>query len=171
MIWKKLVRCTQSVLQTARGAAEVGECGRSSLLDLAELEDRILMSATPMAPDAMADADVDEALEVQIQLEPSSRDDLPADDGQQEDGVAEPEPADPAAMLGTLEHNAKSAARHQLVVVDTSFDGYEELLDYILDSQDESTQLSLLELDGNSDGVEQISRVLHQYDQLDTADR
>ncbi|MBM4093575.1 MAG: hypothetical protein FJ276_29825, partial [Planctomycetes bacterium] len=64
MIWRTLFRRT--FLGGDRDLATGATAG--SFLDLAELEDRILMSAAPMAPDAASDVELEEPADAVIDI-------------------------------------------------------------------------------------------------------
>ena len=178
MIWHKLIGRTKAVVRSLGKPSQVLSVTPSanSPLDLAELEDRILMSATPMAPDAMADADVDEPVDAEHALMDAAHMPMAPD----ADHPALAPDADASSVdihaslseLGDLAQHADDAGvtqhdRHELVFVDTSLDGYQELLYELLQHQSDSDQFDVILLDSHQDGLEQISHTLEHYDQLD----
>ncbi len=175
MIWQELIGRTQSALRGLIGVSNssLQQASGHSILDLTELEDRILMSATPLAVDGMSDADLDEPVEVDGASADTAH--LPlVSDGTDLDHYVDTDYVDtdhPLSETDTLvewtDQDVQQHQRHELAFVDTSIDGYQELLDQIIDGREDATQLDLIELDGSSDGVEQISHVLDQYEQLD----
>ncbi len=182
MIWKVLLGQTESAFRGLRAATNFSmpQDSPCSSLDLVELEDRILMSATPLALDMMPDADLNEPIEVDSHTGIEPHIDLLAAGSHSLDHVADPGLIDTTSTLddvtpidnNAVDNNAVDnsmvpSERHELVFVDTSIDGYNELLEHIADNQDESTHLEIIELDSSSDGIEQIGQVLQRYDQLD----
>ncbi len=168
MIWQRLLGRTQSALRgllnTPTSSLHSGNAG--SVLDLAELEDRILMSATPLTPDAMPGGD--HAVAVDSHGDHIDTAHLPAvtDTAEPIDHHDQP-PADPDAVVDWTNPDAAVIDHHEVVIVDTSIDGYQELIDQIEADHDGSTHLDIIELDNNSDGVEQITHALEQYDHVD----
>ena len=130
-------------------------------LDLYELEERIFLSATPIAPELLGAAlDADESVEVHddaaavVANEPISPHDLEA--------APNPDSADHLADDVTLDPHSDGT----LVIVDTSVTGHEELVNSLLEQQTHDDTLHLLLLDAGEDGVDQITRGLEQYDDL-----
>ena len=166
MIWHKLLARTPSTIRRMLSGSPCPP-GGCSALELTELEDRILMSATPLAPDALADADVDEPVEAHdtsgagtdasVSAQPPAVHDV-------SDALL-PDPATGHELWGDVDLPA--ADRHEVAFVDTSVDGYEELLAHLVDQPDAADHLDVVLLDSHEDGIEQITRTLEQYDQLD----
>ena len=57
--------------------------------------------------------------------------------------------------------------RRELVFVDTSAEDYEQLLEDLLSNADPTREIYVEWLDSSRDGIEQISQVLNNYDNLD----
>ncbi len=169
MSWKKLLGLTQSALRGARNTTgpSLTPGPASSSLDLTELEDRILMSATPIALDALPDADLNEPIDVDHSLDEVPHPDLLVDSSDGASLVTDRPLSESVILVDDVDESVAPTTRHELIFVDTSVNGYQELLGHIADSHDESTLLEVFELDNTSDGVEQISDILEQYDELD----
>ncbi len=56
---------------------------------------------------------------------------------------------------------------HELVVIDSAIDGYQNFIDDINNQSDTGRHLEIVVLDSQRDGVEQISSILQQYENLD----
>ena len=166
MIWHKLLGRPKSTLvgnldyspNTARTVP---------LLELAELEDRILMSATPIAPDVMADTNGDNTGDVHAAATEGVTDSLPhawAAPDNSSDLLLLPDAAvsDDAQEAPTEAPSDRSA----LVFVDTSIDGYQDLVAHLQDEQGDAGHLEVVLLQSDMDGIEQITHALEQHDQL-----
>ncbi len=168
MMWQRLLGRTQSAFRGLLNTPPSPSKQASSVgpLDLAELEDRILMSATPLMPDAMSDTEQDAAVEVHTEQGDVAH--LPSltDSAEPIDHFDHP-PSDSDVLVEWTNPGVEQTDHHQLVFVDTSIDGYQELIDQIVASHDDSTHLNIIELDDSSDGVGQITHALEQYDHVD----
>ena len=170
MIWKRLFERTASEPRVVYPLSAKGNC-RAVALDLTELEDRILMSATPLAPDMLVDADG-----MNADADDSGFDAPLAEEGPPtallyehpggDNSHLEPQ-TEYADEVAQLLHDELPADRHELIFVDDSINGYDSLLEQISDSHDSDTQLDIVTLDSSRDGIEQISEVLDNYAQLD----
>ncbi|MFW5439425.1 MAG: LamG-like jellyroll fold domain-containing protein, partial [Methylophilaceae bacterium] len=56
--------------------------------------------------------------------------------------------------------------QHELVIVDTNVQGYQTFIDDILANRDDTKQIEVLLLDNKRDGIEQISEILSNYDDV-----
>ncbi|HQQ32628.1 MAG TPA: DUF4347 domain-containing protein, partial [Methylophilus sp.] len=93
-------------------------------------------------------------------------------------GLLDPNHLTPDAEVRVLESNigdtsasiADNAstldARHELVIVDTSVEDYQALVNDILENRDSSNAIEVLLLDSSRDGIEQISEILAQHNNL-----
>ena len=135
-------------------------------MELSELEDRVLLSAVPAAavmpePPAPA-AELDQVAGMLVE----SANGLAAETK----GVALPQ--DEAAderNSGEGSYGELAAAadvRHELVFVDRGVADYEQLLDGLV-KEDPARRLSVVVLDNDRDGVEQISEFLKAHTGLD----
>ncbi len=72
-------------------------------------------------------------------------------------------------MEQSLEQSSdqQQATRHEVVFIDTTVNGYEQLVDGLLDNADDNRQLELVLLDSSRSGAEQITEALARYDELD----
>ncbi|WFP52110.1 cadherin domain-containing protein [Methylomonas sp. EFPC3] len=79
--------------------------------------------------------------------------------------------ANPAPVAETQQPSAQNsgnqAPRNEIVFVDTRVDGYQTLLNDIKSSDVSDRNLEIIALDSNSDGIQQISQVLAERDNLD----
>ncbi len=116
------------LLEEALKTAPDGDAG----YDAAALEDRILLSATPIVQ-AVADGGLDAAVDAPLTFAPEVQTPL--------------------------------QQRRELVVIDSAAANYHQLVDD-LESQDDR-QLEVIVLDGDRDGIEQISRWLSEHEDVD----
>jgi len=135
-------------------------------VDIAQLEDRVMLSATPMAA-ALAGAENatggDPALEAATPLECLEVLEEPTDKtihDQRSDELS-----DQIQLVST--NDERQDVRHELVLIDASAENYQQLVDDLLNNDDESRQFDVFLLDPNRDGVDQITDILAGYDQLD----
>ncbi|WP_186289687.1 cadherin-like domain-containing protein [Methylomonas koyamae] len=79
--------------------------------------------------------------------------------------------ANPAPVAETqqppAQNSGNQAPRNEIVFVDTRVDGYQTLLNDIKSSDVSDRNLEIIALDSNSDGIQQISQVLAERDNLD----
>jgi hypothetical protein len=105
-----------------------------------EMEPRLLFSADPAAP-------VVDALTSQADLEP---------------GAAH-QPEDAAADPGAEQAAAETTGPQELVLVDASISGYEQLVEDLRVREGADRQIEVLVLDPGQDPLNQISEVLTRY--------
>ncbi len=125
------------------------------------------MSATPLAPDLLPDGELD-AQEPPDLTDHDATSLLEVHDGSS--GAADNHLVDQYltdADFNDLLDPADASARHELIIVDTSVDGFELLLEDVLGERDGSAQFEILAIDGHRDGIEQITELLADYDDLD----
>ena len=72
-----------------------------------------------------------------------------------------------AATTPAGEEQALSGVRQELVFVDTSAPDYQQLADDLMAQNDGNRQIKIFYLDGNQDGIEQITAVLEQQQGID----
>jgi len=149
--------------------------GKSSRrLELAELEDRILYSASPLLVEALVGVDdvgTDPSPELSDEFalfEPTDQNEFPirADDvvAAGEDTAIE---AQVAAAVVEAGGNPHETAPSELIFVDTAMDDYQQLVADLLAERDVDDPVEVILLDADRDGVEQITDQLAQYDDLD----
>ena len=132
-------------------------------IDAAQLEDRVMLSATPLV-DAVVNADQGAvAVETPAQtatVDPSLVDAYADDQNADEFRYSD---APPDAEQRQLDR-AEQATRLELVFVDTGAEDYQHLVDDLLADSDSTRELEVYLLDSNRDGVDQISEILAGYD-------
>ena len=126
---------------------EVGETA-----EYVQLESRTLYSAAPIAIDVVDAADAGEDLAEQAVAVGL----LEAEDN----SAQESQPVDSATMEEQQERN-------ELVLVDTATNDYQQLVDDILAQQSAGRHIEVQLLDSAQDGIEQISNLLKNYQDLD----
>ena len=150
-----------------------------SAIDLAELEDRILMSATPLAPEPPeADVDVDLAGDSFAHTSPQAVSDegllltttvsKTTPDRSLEALRSELQGDVSFLFQDTSQESVEESLQRELVFVDTGVANYEQLLDELRgDRPDESRELEVYLLDSEQDGIAQISDILASHTDLD----
>ena len=148
---------------------------RSRVLDCAELEDRVLMSASPVSVVVVPDSDVDPKPVVQA-VDPGESVVATLDkalallaSADEPGGVANldaPNRFLAAAAAADQSTAAPAMEMHEIVFVDPSVPDYQPTVEAILHRDEWARELSVVLLDSGRDGVEQISEVLAQYDNL-----
>ena len=139
-------------------------------LDLSELEDRVLLSAVPAAmvmesPDVAPPNLAEEALQVGTLEAGSTAAQVSTSWDGTEIGEAAVQQLDRVDAL--LAGSEELAVRRELVFVDPSVEDTDQLLEELWSHNDPHRELDVVLLDPNRDGVEQISEVLSQREQLD----
>ena len=127
---------------------------RKSDLTLKKLEDRILFDATldpGLDPEA---ANAQAALSIGNESVQSYEQDVATYHDQSEQAADE-------------EQNSATTVRDELVIVDSSVENYQQLVDDLLHNNQEDRELAVVLLDANADGIEQVSQILAQYNDLD----
>ncbi len=71
------------------------------------------------------------------------------------------------AATSTDATRAASAIRQELVLVDTDTPNYQQLIDDLLTSEDDSRHLEVILLDNTRDGIHQVTEILSNYQGLD----
>ena len=127
-----------------------------------QLEDRVLMSASPAGVEAPVNIDTAD------QTESFSTDSqsTATDDGS---FVVATSPSDESLTdTATLEPQYESAedVRHELVLVDTGAADYQQLVEDLVAERQDGRQIDLVLLDSSRNGIEQISETLASYDDL-----
>lgn len=123
------------------------------------LEDRVLFDAVPVPnapvdPDAVEDPSLDQAHAQRFDTS------LYADDVKV---------VSDASLIGRDGAAASAVAEvsRELVIVDTSVENYQQLVDDLLGENHASRDIQVVTIDGTQDGIEQISAVLARYSDLD----
>jgi hypothetical protein len=136
-------------------------------LELTELEDRILMSAVPLAPEAMLDPDSDN--DADLAESPGSgthgSDAVAATTPRQPSDATIGDSADPDASAELATRGA--GGRRELVVIDESLSGYEELVRHLHEQAQGPATFDMLTLAADQDGIAQITRALASSDEVD----
>ena len=149
--------------------------GERRVLDLAQLEDRVMLSASPVAAvlegaeipvDAHDDGAIADQVAAQWQDSRSEADSAARDRWAVNEGAAGTRLEDQQADRFASSEDAQQL-RRELVVIDSSVDNYEQLVDDIVAQQSDSLQFEVFLLDAGRDGVEQISNLLTGYSSLD----
>ncbi len=71
------------------------------------------------------------------------------------------------AVASTDATRAASAIRQELVLVDTDTPDYQQLIDDLLANPDETRQLEVILLNNDRDGINQVTEILSNYQDLD----
>ena len=79
--------------------------------------------------------------------------------------AAEPEQTGPVTTA--IPQTVAAATRHELVIVDTGINNYQQLVDGIKIQGDDSRQIDIAYLDTNKDGISQLNQILSNYKKLD----
>lgn len=152
----------QQAIHDARQA--MGKASNALPVDVTQLEERIVMSASPAtvmveAPEAAAAAGSSDA---------SAEDTATPRDEELLELVADSLPSSDEASE-TQATDASSEETLELVFVDESVDGVEKILaDLRAESaRDPERQLKIMLIDSESDGIAAISEALQQYDSVD----
>jgi len=127
-------------------------------LDIGLLEDRVMLSASPLP--VMVEAGGDMA-------PPDQPDELGFPPSDAEQSSADSAKPDATSSSNESTNQAEQTLRRELVFVDTSAQDYEQLVDDLLANNDGTRQFDVVLLETNQDGIEQISRELMNYDGLD----
>ena len=126
-------------------------------LDLQSLEDRVLYSAGPVPVDFAQPEIVETGLEtVELSESIESQFNFVADAIESYDST---EPDDSPLVISEPENLSQNSI--ELVLVDTSVEGYQQLVDDILSSKS-GRNIELASIDGASNGVRQITDALSQ---------
>lgn len=158
-MWHALFTRTGAAMARAGSAAPSHEPAPTAL-ELTELEDRILMSAVPLASEAMLDPgsghDADHTEHVDAGVEgPES---VAATMPRPSPDAALRDPADPPPSTDSAAHAPD--ARRELFVVDATLSGYDELRHHLQEQAAERGTFDVLTLDAHEDGIAQITHAL-----------
>ena len=121
---------------------------RRNLL-LSKLEDRILFDATMDAGLDPSLSDVDEMSSGEAPLHSLEQDVAAYDDNEQDCS------------------DCPQVNSNELVIIDTSVEDYQQLVDDLLNNADANRNIEVVLLDANSDGIEQVTNLLSQREDLD----
>jgi len=131
-----------------------GERNASRRLLFQELEPRVLYSADGAGG---ADALLDEAKAVELVV----------DNVQHDEPVNRAQETPPPIDLDALGSADARLPTREVVFVDSDTDGYEQLVEDLVNNSDEGREFDVVILDNDRDGIEQISEVLASYESLD----
>lgn len=137
---------------------------------IAQLEDRVMLSATPLAAALTGAEDTlsaDGSIEAAAQLNPVVTQTEPAD------GTIPDQRADELSNQFQLNSpiDRQQDVCGELVIIGPSADDYQQLVDDLLNNDDETRVFEVFVLDPNGDGVNQVSDILAGYDDLDAIHR
>ncbi|MFV1965127.1 MAG: DUF4347 domain-containing protein [Pirellulaceae bacterium] len=155
-------------------------------LKLVTLEDRIVFSATPLLV-LPIEPGIEPADSQSPEGTPPPEDDLhiPSTPSAQSDDQAASTEAtlsltsastdDPSAASsasaasddGQTAADALTVSRRELVIIDAAVDDYQQLIDDLLAGNTSNRNIEFVLLDDQRDGIDQISELLAQYDDLD----
>lgn len=76
-------------------------------------------------------------------------------------------PAGEATLFVDDAHVVQAEVRRELVVVDTSVENHQQLLNDLLANGDVSRDVQVVTIDGDDDGVRKVGEILSKYDDLD----
>ncbi|WP_145362173.1 DUF4347 domain-containing protein, partial [Stratiformator vulcanicus] len=130
---------------------------------LMRLEPRIMFSATPVGvavDGALPDGGGDDASESDDPLHSPEGNELTEADGSPDVS------AEPLFDLDVLPPVPEDV-RHELVIVDPATEDYQQILDDLAGSDDPMREIEIVLLDANRDGVEQLSEIFAERDDLD----
>ena len=146
---------------------------------LRQLEDRVLMSASPAGAEAAAMPEADQAQQQTTSSEES------AGSGDNQEFVLASQSRGESARVGAEEEQSRSSqadastivaapgaeaseeARHELIFVDTGTEDYRQMVDDLLGNADETRVLEVVLLDHEADGIQQITETLKNHGELD----
>ncbi|MFT5324549.1 MAG: hypothetical protein ACI8P0_002411, partial [Planctomycetaceae bacterium] len=126
-------------------------------LDLSELEERILLSASPMmvvaemAEPAPAEVMAEESVVMAAEAAPSS----------------EAEGSASQQSSSNVSTNPSQNLTHEIVFLDTSVEDYQQLLDDLWSNNDPGREFEVVLLSSSRDGIEQITEALAARSDLD----
>lgn len=147
------------------------ELPRRRVLQLAELEDRVLYSVAPVpGADAGPDANAEQPV-VDLQtlvgqgIDPgllgaeadpvNDAGDVPAGDAS-----LDAHEDDAPKLVDTVPEQDRSDVRHELVFVDSQIERHSELMDALRENSDPRRVIDIVVLDADRDGIEQITETL-----------
>jgi hypothetical protein len=173
----------EEAIEHARNQGMRGSTGRKERpLKLVTLEDRIVFSATPLAvlpvEPGIEPADGQSLSETPPPEDQSTQtaqgeDQAAASDGNESETSAGTSPRSSASPTADASDDGQTAAdsltvsRHELVIIDAAVGDYQQFIDDLLAGETAGRDIEFVVLDENRDGVDQISEVLAQYDDLD----
>lgn len=137
-----LDRCTHAIQKTRN------EQSYETALQCAPLESRMMMSATPLAIVAVALDSAEAANAADV-------------------GPADSTAANSDSTNDSFSQNATPAQTAELVIVDTSAENYQQLIDDIVNNADETRSFQVFTFDPDRDGIEQITELLSDYRDVD----
>ncbi|TWT84883.1 PilZ domain protein [Planctomycetes bacterium CA13] len=166
--WWIQARLTFDEIKAAAERAFQIETQVGEFTELTQLEDRVLMSASPIAIVAAPEADVEQDAAI---LSTTVEDVFDAD----QTNLFSETPrsiGDTLALLDQVDDNLLAVIDDQqsvleLVIIDESVADYQQLVSDLTADRDDGRSFELVILDANRDGIEQISEALANHDQTD----
>jgi hypothetical protein len=143
------------------------DMGPRRLKAVQQLEERYLLSATPVA--AAFKVNLKTPQQTFPQTPQAVAVNLTTADHQLHVAAASAPIAvnQPAAASLLTTHNSSQLARHELVIIDPATQDYQQLVNDIQHNQSPARQLDVVVLDAGKNGIEQVSNVLAGYHNLD----
>ena len=133
----------------------------ASSLDLQALEDRVLYSAGPVPVDVLQPEVVEVGLDaVDLADSMEAQFDFVGDAIDSYDFVGLDDAFSVQDSLGNQE------VPNELVIVDTSVEGYQQLVDDILSSKTSDRNVEIAFIDGNSNGIRQVTNAIAQRNDI-----
>jgi hypothetical protein len=146
----------------------------TKILDLSQLEDRVMLSASPLPAAALVGDEAATGGDLSAGSDQYAAIEQPSADYAgltpqtlDERGFDAAVPGDDSSLQFRLEASRDAQLlRRELVVIDPAAADYQQLVDDLLANQDDTRQVDVVVLDAERDGIEQISELLAGYDDL-----
>jgi Domain of unknown function (DUF4347)/Calx-beta domain len=184
MAFKKLISKWVSQIESQADSLrsklnQAKDKSRRPTLILKRLEERVMMSASPIPVDAPSDAapkadpssdGAQDPVQSPGELSTAGNNAAPASDVLASSLVtpwATPSNQSDSSVGGQISQTDPSEVRRELVFIDKAAQDYEQLVSNLLQSTDQSRQFDVYLIDSDSDGIAQITDVLAEYDDID----
>ncbi|MCX7397053.1 MAG: DUF4347 domain-containing protein, partial [Planctomycetales bacterium] len=175
MSLRDFLRQTQMLIQHGLHMARTSSLndGYQQPVQLLRLEERVLFSASPIAPIAAemaeAGASLGESLMTDANVSPGSEERLPIADAQFLDLIADSVLPSQGADQSTSDAAATDDQTLELVFLDESIDNLDQMKADLMsvNAADPSRRLEFIFLDSTKDGIAQITSALLQHDGVD----
>ena len=166
--WLIHARATLDEVKAAAKSAFQSDDRAAQHSDLIQLEDRVLMSATPVAVVAEPEADSSQEDAIVTESDSSSGD---ANANPTIDPGDEPRIVEDSAELldeaaGELAVDAVTTVR-EVVFIDELAENYEQLISDLTADREDNRSFEVFVLDSSRDGVDQVSNILSSLDDID----
>ena len=140
------------------GIAPEHSAAPARALDLSELEERILLSASPV----VAAAEMVEMAPAEAVVEESGLSEASTAASVDAEGSSDQQ------TTANVSNDPSQAATRELVFLDTSVEDYQQLLDDLWNNDDLSREIEVVLLSNSRDGIDQISEALAERSDLDS---